>query len=173
LHSQPSVLDAIRVRRSVRRVLPDPVSPETVEEVLDAARWAPSGLNNQPWRFLIVRSPEKREALARCTRYGELLRSAPAAVAVFLSRSASYSRDKDLQGVGAALQNLLLAAHACGLGACWLGEILNRRKEAEAALGVPSDLELMAVVTLGWPADEGPHGDAERRPLADLVVGEV
>ena len=166
-----SVLEAIRSRRSVRKYLPDPVPPEALEALLEAARWAPSGLNNQPWRFFIVQSAELREGLARCTRYGALLRAAPAAVAVLLSRSASYSRDKDLQGVGAALQSLLLAAHSLGLGACWRGEILNRRAEAEAALGVGPDLELMAVVTVGYPGPEGPLGEGERRPLADLVVG--
>lgn len=165
------VLEAVRSRRSVRHYLPEPVEPEAFEALLEAARWAPSGLNHQPWRFFIVQTAELREALARCTRYGALLRAAPAAVAVLLSRSASYHREKDLQGVGAAVQNLLLAAHSLGLGACWLGEILNRREEVEAALGVGPDLELMAVVTVGHPEPGRPEGDDERRPLEELLVG--
>jgi len=164
------VLEAIRSRRSVRAFLPEPVPPDLLEALVDAARWAPSGLNNQPWRFHIVQSQEVLEGLARCTRYGHVLRSARAAIAVFLDGEASYHRDKDCQGVGACLQNLLLAAHGLGLGACWLGEILNRREEVERLLGAPATCELMAVVALGTPARDD-QGQAGRLPREDLVIG--
>ncbi len=162
--------EAIRSRRSVRRFRPDPVPADRIERLLDAARWAPSGLNNQPWRFVVVQAPEVREQLARCTKYGRILRSAPLAVAVFLDTASSYHREKDLQGVGACLQNLLLEAHATGLGACWLGEILNQREEVERILGVPAHLELMAVVAVGFPEGDR-HGNPQRLPLEDLIVG--
>ena len=162
--------EAIRTRRSVRRFRPDPVPPEVVTALLDAARWAPSGLNNQPWRFVIVESPGMRERLAACTKYGRVLRSAPLAVAVFLNTESSYHREKDIQAIGAAIQNLLLEAHSRGLGACWLGEILRRRQEVEAALEVPPELELMAVVAVGHP-EPGAHGSPNRLPLEDLIVG--
>jgi len=166
------VLEAVTARRSVRRFRSDPVSVEAIETVLDAGRWAPSGLNNQPWRFHIVRSAEAREAVARCTVYGDLLRNAPAAVAVFLDARSSYHREKDIQAVGAAIQNILLAAHSLGLGACWIGEILNHRAEAEAALGAAGHLELMAVVALGHP-DPSEAGEAERLPLDELIVAKI
>ncbi|MDW7710727.1 MAG: nitroreductase family protein [Deferrisomatales bacterium] len=164
------LLEAIRTRRSVRDFRPDPVSRELLEAVVDAAHWAPSGLNNQPWRFHLVQDPAVLEGLAACTRYGHVLRSARAAVAVFLEGSASYHRDKDCQGVGACLQNLLLAAHGLGLGSCWLGEILNRRHDVEKLLGAPVSCELMAVVALGYPARER-QGTADRLPLDRLIVG--
>ncbi len=163
------VREAIRTRRSVRRFQDRPVPRELALELLEAARWAPSGLNNQPWRFVLVESPEVIERLAACTRYGHILRGAPLAVAVFLDTRSSYHREKDIQGVGAALQNLLLQAHASGLGACWLGEILNRRHDVERILEVPQGLELMAVVAVGYPAG-GRQGNPERRPLEELVV---
>jgi len=164
------LFDAIRTRRSVRAFRPDPVPAELLERVLEAARWAPSGLNNQPWRFHVVREPAVLEGLGGLTRYGHVLRSARAAVAVFLEGEASYHRDKDCQGVGACLQNLLLAAHGLGLGACWLGEIVNRREEVERLLGAPATCELMAVVALGFPAREN-QGRGERLPLEQLIVG--
>lgn len=164
------LLEAIRTRRSVRGFRPDPVPTELLETLVEAAGWAPSGLNNQPWRFHLVQDAGVLEGLARCTRYGRVLRSARAAVAVFLDREASYHREKDCQGVGACLQNLLLAAHGLGLGACWLGEILNRRDEMERLLGAPDSCELMAVVALGYPARED-QGAAERLPLDRLIVG--
>lgn len=165
------LFDAIRSRRSVRAFRPDPVPRELLEQVLEAARWGPSGLNNQPWRFHVVRDASVLEGLAGLTRYGHVLRSARAAIAVFLDGEASYHRDKDCQGVGACLQNLLLAAHGLGLGACWLGEILNRRQEVERLLGTPAACELMAVVALGFPAREN-QGRGERLPLEQLIVGE-
>ncbi len=161
---------AIRERRSVRRYRPDPVPEATLRELVAAACWAPSGLNNQPWRFYIVTDAAKREALAGCTRYGRVLRGAPAAIAVLLDNTATYHRDKDCQAIGAAIQNLLLAATAAGLGTCWLGEILNRRQEVEQILGTPAELELMAVVTVGHPIP-GEHGKADRLPLERVLVG--
>lgn len=164
------LFDAIRTRRSVRAFLPDPVPPDLLEALVEAARWAPSGLNNQPWRFHIVRTREVLEGLAQCTRYGHVLRSAQAAIAVFLDREASYHREKDCQGIGACLQNLLLTAHGMGLGSCWLGEILNRRDEVERLLGSPASCELMAVVAIGYPARDH-QGQAERLPREQLILG--
>jgi nitroreductase len=158
-------------RRSVRNFDDRPVGRETLDRLLEAARWAPSGLNNQPWRFATVESPEMLDRLAGFTKYGKILRGAKAAVAVFLDTETVYSRDKDIQGVGAAVENLLLAAHALGLGACWLGEILNRRAEVEQALGVPPTLELMAVVALGHPVAGARQARRERLPLDKLIVG--
>ncbi|GAB6061369.1 nitroreductase family protein [Deferrisoma palaeochoriense] len=161
--------EAIRTRRSVRRFRPDRVPADLIDRLLDAARWAPSGLNNQPWRFVVVEDAGVREQLAGCTKYGRILRAAPLAVAVFLNTETSYHREKDIQGVGAALQNLLLEAHNLGLGACWLGEILNQRERVEEILGVPAHLELMAVVAVGYPEGDR-HGNPERLPVEDLVV---
>jgi len=141
-----------------------------LEGLVDAARRAPSGLNNQPWRFHIIQGSQTLEGLAQCTRYGHVLRSARAAIAVFLDREASYHREKDCQGIGACLQNLLLAAHGLGLGACWLGEILNRRDAVEELLAAPESCELMAVVALGFPAGEH-QGQAERLPPEQLIIG--
>ncbi|HNU74645.1 MAG TPA: nitroreductase family protein, partial [Deltaproteobacteria bacterium] len=74
--------DAIRQRRSIRRFTREPVSDDLVEEILDAARWAPSGLNNQPWRFAVIRDARVKERLASLTRYGAIIRSADVIIAV-------------------------------------------------------------------------------------------
>ena len=89
--------------------------------------WAPSGLNNQPWRFVIVRDSQLRSDLADCTKYGKIIRNAPVCIAVFMDQSKSYDRVKDLQAIGACIQNMLLSIHDLGLGAVWLGEILNKK----------------------------------------------
>lgn len=164
-----SVLDAIRQRRSIRRYTGEPVTDGEVAAILEAGRWAPSGLNNQPWRFLVVRSGEARqEALAGRTKYARIVREAKALFCVFMDHGSGYNRTKDLQGIGACLQNMLLAAHALGLGAVWLGEIINQEPEVTRALGLDdSRLELMAVLAVGRPAQKGA---SERKPLSELLL---
>jgi nitroreductase len=70
-----------------------------------------------------------------------------------LDKRRSYSREKDIMAIGACIQNMLLAAYELGLGSCWLGEILNRRKDAERYLRTPKNLELISVITIGFPAE--------------------
>lgn len=164
------LLEGIQSRRSVRDFTAEPVAREVLREILNAGHWAPSGLNNQPWRFVIVCDAQLRERLAGLTRYGRIVRGAPALLAVFLDRSASYAELKDLQGVGACLQNILLAAHARGLGAVWLGEILNQAAAVEALLQVPPEHALMAVITVGHPAHR--RQTSQRRPLDEVIIGE-
>ncbi len=157
-----------RTRRSIRRFKPEPVDEALVEGVLEAGRWAPSGRNNQPWRFVVVRPGA---ILAPYTRYAKVLEQAPVAVAVFIHRPSMYHEVKDHQAVGACVQNMLLAAHAAGLGAVWLGEILARADEVRERLGVNKEHELMAVVAMGWAA----HHPAEvgRMELDEIIIGRV
>ncbi len=165
------VLKAIFERRSVRRYTSEPVVREEVEAVLDAGRWAPSGLNNQPWRFLVVRAGDPRQAaLAGLTKYAHIVKRAPVLIAVFLAKAEIYSAKKDHQGAGACLQNMLLAAHSLGLGAVWLGEIVNQEPSVTESLGFSAEAyELQAVIALGRPEQAG---SSSRKPLADLLLEE-
>ncbi len=161
-------LDAIRQRRSVRQYKKKLPSENDIKTILEAARWAPSGLNNQPWRFLIIKDKVKKDGLAKFTKYGEIIKDAPLTIVVFIDNADSYNREKDLMAIGACIQNMMLEAYSKGLGACWLGEILNRKKEVIEYLDLNEDLELMAVVTLGY-------GDEEitkscRKPLKNLIL---
>lgn len=159
------VLRAIRERRSVRAFRPDPVEPEKVEAILEAARWAPSGRNTQPWRFVLVESAEKRAELARLVPQRDMIATAPLTLAILLDRKAGYDELKDAQGIGACAQNVLLAVHSLGLGACWIGRARDR--EVEALLGAREGEELMMLIPIGYPAETPPP--RERRPLGELV----
>lgn len=165
------ILKAIRERRSVRKYTNEPVTREEIMQILEAGRWAPSGLNNQPWRFLVVMSGDARQAsLAGCTKYASLVRSAGALICLFLDRGATYNETKDHQSAGACLQNMLLAAHALGLGAVWLGEIINQAPQVMAALKLDTAaLELQAVIALGRPAHPGA---SSRKALSELLLEE-
>ncbi|MFH1125987.1 MAG: nitroreductase family protein [Candidatus Altiarchaeota archaeon] len=162
------VLDAVKNRRSVREFTDGEVLDEQVNSILEAGRWAPSGLNNQPWKFKVVRDKELREKLAECTHYGNIIINAQVCIAVFLNGKEGYDRTKDVQAIGACIQNMLLAVHSLGLGAVWLGEILNKRKEAEKILKTPEDCELMAVIALGKPKDK--KRMLKRKNLENLLL---
>ncbi len=163
------LLHAVATRRSIRHFTPDPVPVADIVAILEAGRFAPSGRNSQPWRFLVVRGDDpRRETLCAHTKYARILREAAFAVAVFLDREAAYDPVKDHQGIGACLQNMLLAAHALGLGAVWIGEIINQEPAVTRALGLDADrYTLMAVVAAGHPARPG---KSARRPLEELLL---
>jgi nitroreductase len=145
------VLEAIFSRRSVREFTSSQVSDELIAAILEAGRWAPSGLNNQPWRFIVVRDRATLNEMAKLTVYGKIIKNAPVAIAVFLDENSMYDRTKDILGIGACIQNMLLAAHSIGLGGVWLGEILKNKEKVNALLLAPESLELMAVLAIGYP----------------------
>ncbi len=159
------VLRAIRERRSIRMFKTDPVEPEKIEAILEAGRWAPSGKNTQPWRFIVVESREKREELGRLVTQMDMVRTAPVTIAVLLDTTAGYDRVKDLQAIGACAQNMLLAAHSLGLGACWIGRVKD--EQVEKVLGARDHEELMLLIPVGYPAERPP--EKERLPLESLV----
>jgi nitroreductase len=164
------VIRAIYERRSVRSFTEEPISRKLILEMLHAASWAPSGLNNQPWRFAIIWEPTLKAELGRLTRYSAVLKNAAVLIPVFLDRDSSYDHVKDCQAVGACIQNLLLAVHSHGLGATWIGEILKNKERVLTLLELPERLDLMAVVAIGHPS----HGNqtSHRRPIEELVVFE-
>ncbi len=161
------VLQSIRKRRSVRKFTGEPVPESSVRAILEAGRWAPSGLNNQPWKFMVITDAATRAAVAEKTKYRKVLEQAPLQIVVFLDQILSYDRTKDIQGIGACMQNMLLAAHSLGLGTVWMGEILNRREEVEGLLAVPDSYELMGVIAVGYAYRK--PADSERRALEELI----
>jgi nitroreductase len=163
-----NISDAIRKRRSIRKYKAEVPPQDAINAVLEAGIWAPSGLNNQPWKFKVLSERDAIDALAPFTKYGRIIRGAPAAICVFLDKNAVYNRDKDIQSVGACIQNMLLLACELGLASCWLGEILNRREEVERHLKAAPALELMAVITLGYPDEKEKSG--ERNPLGSFLL---
>lgn len=168
--AQSEVVRTIYERRSVRNFTEAPVDRKLVLEILRAASWAPSGLNNQPWRFAMLWDQGLKEELAKLTRYASVLKSAAVLVPVFLDRESSYDQVKDCQAIGACIQNLLLAVHAHGLGAVWIGEILKNKERVVKLLELPERLELMAVVAIGHPLHR--NQTSHRKPIEELVVYE-
>lgn len=165
------ILDLIKSRRSIRSYLSEKVSQELIKKILEAGRWAPSGLNNQPWRFIVITSKEQKDKIKNFTTDSHLIEEAPCVIIVFLDKKASYNRTKDLMAIGACIQNMLLEAHSLGLGTCWLGEILNRREEVEKKLEVTEQYEMVAAVCLGYPFGKLP--ESSRLKLEELILKEI
>ncbi len=165
------ILEGIYTRRSIRQFTGEPVDRHQLDEIIKAGTWAPSGLNNQPWRFVIIRTPGIKKELAKLTAYHFTIERAPACIAVFVYRSVMYNDIKDYQAIGACIQNMLLAAHGLGLGAVWLGEILKKAGEVRRLLGLPEEMELMAVVAIGHPA-AGKHS-SKRKDLSEVLLKDL
>jgi nitroreductase len=161
------MLNLIKTRRSIRKFNSQEIEDETLHKIIEAGIWAPSGLNNQPWKFAIIKDEKTQNALASLTRYSTIIEGAPVAIVVFFDTSESYDRTKDIQAIGACIQNMLLAIHALNLGGVWLGEILNNKEKVSKVLGAPDNLELMAVIALGHPAEKGKKGS--RKDLDEVV----
>ena len=174
-------MDLFQLRHSIRRYLAQPVPPELIDQLLDAATRAPSSHNGQPWRFAVIttssmkaqlaeqmgerlradrlRANERVEEIERdVTRSRERINSAPVVIVVSLSTinlDDHYERIMAMQSVAAAIQNLLLAAHEVGLGACWMAAPLYCPDLVRDVLQLPDDWEAQALITIGYPADEG------------------
>ncbi|MHA1785516.1 MAG: nitroreductase family protein [Candidatus Helarchaeota archaeon] len=146
-------LNVIKSRFSVRSFKKNEVEDEKIKEILECGRQAPSGLNNQPWRFIVIRDVTIKEKIASCTKYGKILNSANVLIAVFFDEEVGYNRTKDIQAIGACIENMMLAIHALGLGGVWIGEILNQKEKVEEILEVPKSFELQAIIALGYPID--------------------
>ncbi len=160
----------ITERRSIRHFANRPLTDELIDTILEAGRWAPSGLNNQPWRFAIIRDRKLKLRIAGLTKYNRIIEEAPVILNVFLDNDALYHREKDIQGIGAALQNMLLMAHSLELGAVWLGEILKNGEQVRKLLELPTRYELMAVIATGYPATDLKNKERSRKPLTELVL---
>lgn len=151
-------LQAILSRRSIRAYTGEPVSAEMIETVLRAAMAAPSAGNQQPWRFVVLTERERLDAAATTTPYGVVLRRAPCAIVVCADTHDLKHEVMWQQDCSAAAENALLAAHALGLGAVWLGFWPKQERVAplKAVLGLPDGVEPLTVLAMGHPAEEKP-----------------
>lgn len=157
------VLEAIKTRRSIRKYEKRPVPEELLEKILEAGRWAPSASNAQPWNFIVLRDEGIRRELARVSTYGKFLAEAPLGIAVVIDPQASTHPVAD----GAiATQNMLLAAHALGLGACYIGSYGSVYEEkAKKILGIPENKRLLSLISVGFPAESRKSSREELREI--------
>lgn len=154
-------------RKSCRSFLSKGVPIDDIYTMLESARWAPSGKNGQPWRFVIVRNNEIIRKISNFSIYKDWMEEANAFIVVYLDREKSYHYKKDLQGIGAAIENICLQATEMKIGTCWIGEILANENLVNEIISVPKSYELMAVICVGYEKDKGMK--TERLKLEELI----
>ncbi len=167
-----TVFKAILGRRSIRRYLDKIPERNKILKILEAGIWAPSGHNNQPWRFVIIWSQEIKDKLSELTIYKSLIKEAPVLIGVFLDKKAMYHQIKDHQSAGACIQNIMLCAYELGLGTCWLGEILKNDDKVKEVLGLEKEkYEMCALIAVGYPNDKSQRPG--RYPLEHFILKEL
>jgi nitroreductase len=150
------VIRAILERRSVRRYRAGTVEKSGIELMLKSAMYAPSARNEQPWHFIVIDDRELLERLARVHPYASMLPGASHAVLVCGDQELELSPGYWPVDCAAATQNLLLAAHALGLGAVWLG-VYPRQERQDAIRGIfglPGHVHPFSLVSIGHPAEK-------------------
>lgn len=156
-------LEILKTRRSIRSFLKKPVSREIMEEIIDTARFAPTARNIQPWEFIVVSDGKIKIQLAECIENGRFIKDAPCCIVVFCKDTKYYLEDGS-----AATENILLTAHAFGLGACWVaGDKKPYCEDVKKLLGVPAQYKLISLIPIGYPAEK-PEAHA-KRPLKELL----
>lgn len=155
-------IECLKTRRSVRAYEDKPVPREILEDIVDCGRLAASAINIQPWAFIVVTDSALKKRVADATDYGKFIEQAGACIAVFCQDGKYYLEDGS-----AATQNILNAAHAHGLGACWVAG----DKKAYAAnigqmLGLPQDYKLISLVPVGYPAQ---NPSPAKKPLSEVM----
>jgi len=175
------LMEVIKGRRSIRKYKPDPVSEEVLQKVFEAVRWSPSWANTQCWEVIIVRDPNMKSELANTLTATNPARSsiAGAPLVVVLcgkkgisgfekGEAATVKGDWLMFDTGIAMQNLCLAAHALGLGTVVVG--LFDHKKVEEILGLPQNVEVVAMTPLGYPAVQ--RSAPKRKEVSEFVFSE-
>jgi nitroreductase len=173
LPSPEETLALLKERRSIRRYKPDPVPDEMLAQVLEAGRWAPSASNRQPWVFVVVRDEAVRRELAQHAAY-YFVRWAHAGEAPVLIALCGNAKNRVYrrflhEDIGLAGSQIMLQARALGLGTCWLGGV--DREAMAQILKLPDELQVIALLTLGFPAEDPPP--TPRKPLSEIVHYDV
>jgi nitroreductase len=165
------IFQAIKKRRSIREFSDQAVSLDDLKLIAEAGTWAPSGKNNQPWRFVLITDDDIRKEIGKLTLYSHILSSCRALIAVYIDSEAMYDPVKDYMSVGAAIQNMLLTTESMGLGAVWLGQILKNKKQVSAVLEVDKRYNLMAVLAIGYPVHR--NQKSHRKDLSDFILKKI
>jgi len=155
------VIEAIKTRRSVRRFKRQPVPDDLINMIIESGIWAPSAGNLQPWEFVIVKDEDLKLRLAKAALHQMWIAEAPVVIVACANERRSQlgygERGRRLYcicDVSAAVQNMLLTAHALGLASCWVGAFHD--DEVAELLELPPGVRPIAILPIGYPAESPP-----------------
>jgi nitroreductase len=161
------VFDAVRTLLAVRRYEETPVPEEVVQRILEAGRLTASSKNLQPWHFIVIEDGETLRQLGELIRTGRYIPGAPMAIAVVIDPANRWA----VSDGSRAIQSMMLTAWSEGVGSNWVG-FAGALGEAKQLLGVPDELDILAVVPFGYPQQELGRGKKQRKPLDEVASRE-
>lgn len=157
------VFEAVRTLLAVRQYQETPVPADVIERIVGAAHLTASASNRQPWHFIVVQDRDTLRQLGTIARTGSYVGQAPLAVVVAVESSPLAISDGSR-----AIQSMLLTAWADGVGSNWVG-FIGMLAEVKPVLGIPENLEVLAIVPFGYPAQPVGQGKKQRKPLGEVV----
>ncbi|HIE24005.1 MAG TPA: nitroreductase [Candidatus Korarchaeota archaeon] len=157
-----SLIDVILSRRSIRKYERKDIPQDILNKILEAGRQAPSARNIQPWHFIVITDEKIKEKLSQ-GRYNWFIREAP--VTIVGCADLNSSRKWAVIDTTIALQNMVIAAWALGIGSCWIGDFVE--DEVKELLNIPSDWKVVALISFGYPAEDPPR--REKKILEEIV----
>jgi nitroreductase len=155
-------LEAIRTLLAVRSYKDTPVPDDVVRRIVEAGRLTGSGMNRQPWHFIVIRERETLRRLGALASSGSYVAQAPLAIVVATDRSRFAVSD-----ASRAIQSMLLAGWADGVGSNWVG--FGGLESTRALLDIPASLDVLAILPFGYPARAVGRGNKQRKPLGDVA----
>jgi nitroreductase len=155
------IMEAIFTRRSIRKYTDKEISGELVKKLLQAAMAAPSAGNKQPFQFIVIRERSTLEQIPTFHRHGKPITGANLGILICGDQEIEFDRERIILDCAAATENMLLAAHALGLGAVWLGiyPVEERIAGIRKLLDIPAHIDPVSLVSLGYPGEQFPVVD--------------
>jgi nitroreductase len=155
------LFETIFTRRSIRRYSNQQIEKEKVDKILRAGMYAPSAVNKQPWHFIVFKDTASKYKIMEVNKNSSMLTEAETAILICFDERLQHDDGYGVIDCSSATQNMLLAAHALGLGACWIG-IYPRKNRVEALtkiFDVPGHIVPFAVIALGYPLEKKETGE--------------
>ena len=158
-------IEVLKKRRSIRKYEDKAIPEKVLEQLVDAARYAPTARNIQPWEFIIITSQQVLKKISGFAENGRFVAGAKACIAVFCADTKYYLEDGC-----AATQNILLAATALGLGSCWVaGDKKTYCGQVSSLLNVPVSYKLVSLVALGYPEPLDSPSAVDKKILSEII----
>lgn len=159
-----SFVDIVLSRRSIRRYEEQSIPKDELNKILEAGRQAPSAGNKQPWHFIVLTDYDSKEKLSH-GRWNTFVKDSAFTVVGCSYIGDEYGRKWSTVDTSIALQNMVIAAWAQGIGSCWIGDF--QEAEVKSLLNIPEDWKVIALVTFGYPAEK--PGSRQKKPIDEIV----
>lgn len=157
------VFDAVRTVLAVRQFRDQPIPESIVHQIVEAGRLTASSINKQPWHFIVVQDKETLQQLGALAKSGPYIAQAPLAIVVSFEHSSPFG----VSDASRAIQDMILTAWEQGVGSNWVG--FNNFSNIKPVLGIPEEIDVLAIVPFGYPVANIGKGNKKRKPLSAVA----